>query len=193
MTPDSHTAVVDNDFINHLIDSKLDDERLLAVLNLVFGDMGLCAVIHPLVYEKELMLDNARILLLLRKEVLQKAEFADIFQDDPEKRTYYIYLTKELYRRLTGNALPADEEAVLQYWVRKSSLGEVHSVSMCLVCQSGIFLSDDGDSKRLKMYIDQMAIGKIDVYNRKEFFEKHMQEGMNKLKRPERRALTHSL
>jgi hypothetical protein len=54
-------------------------------------------------------------------------------------------------------------------------------------------LSDDGDSKKLKKYVEQMALGKVDVYNRTEFFNKHMNEGANKLARTERRSLTHSI
>lgn len=192
MILDAHTAVVDNDFISHLMESKLDSTKLIAVLNIVFSDMGLTAVMHPLVYQNELMHDDARIELVFREKVIQKAEFSDIFQGNTSKKSYYIFLVTQLYRKLTGNTLQVSGDAVLSYWVRHNSLGEVHSISMCLVCQSGIFLSDDGDSKRLKNYVEQMSLGKIDVYNRTEFFEKHMNEGVNKLARSERRSLTHS-
>ena len=139
MTLDAHTAVVDNDFINHLIESKLDDTRLISVLNIVFSDMGLAAVMHPLVYENELMHDNTRTKRLFQEKTIQKVEFSDIFQGDANKQAYYILLVSELYRKLTGNTLQASGNAVLSYWIRKNSLGEVHSISMCLTCQSGIF------------------------------------------------------
>lgn len=193
MTLDAHTAVVDNDFINHLVESNLDDTKLIAVLNIVFSDLGLTAVTHPLVYDHEVMHDHARTKLLFDKKTVQKAEFSDIFQGDASKQAYYIFLVTQLFRKLTGNTLPVSGNAVLSYWVRKNSLGEVHSISMCLICQSGIFLSDDGDSKKLKKYVEQMALGKVDVYNRTEFFNKHMNEGANKLARTERRSLTHSI
>lgn len=193
MILDAKTAVVDNDFVNHLIESKLDNAKLVAVLNIVFSDLGLTAVMHPLVYEKELLHDRDRVKLLFQEAVLHKAEFADIFQNDAGKKAYYIFLVTQLYRALTGKVLPVSGDDVLTFWVRKNSLGEVHSVAMCLVCGSGIFLSDDGDSKVLKAHVDRMAIGKINVFNRDEFIQKHMLEGETKLSRMEKRSLTHSL
>lgn len=192
MTLDAHTAVVDNDFINHLVESRLDDTRLIAVLNIVFSDLGLTAVVHPLVYDNEVMHNHVRTKLLFQNQTVQKAEFSDIFQGDANKQAYYIFLVTQLYRKLTGKVLPVSGNAVLSYWVRKNSLGEVHSISMCLICQSGIFLSDDGDSKELKKCVEQMALGKVDVYNRAEFFDKHMNEGINKIARTEKRSLTHT-
>ena len=130
--------------------------------------------------------------LLFQEAVLHKAEFTDIFQNDAGKKTYYIFLVTQLYRALTGKVLPVSGDDVLTFWVRKNSLGEVHSVAMCLVCGSGIFLSDDGDSKALKAHVDRMAIGKITVFNRDEFIQKHMLEGETKLSRAEKRSLTHT-
>lgn len=192
MTLDAKTAVVDNDFINHVIESNLKDEDLVTVLNTVFSELDLTAVMHPLVYEKELLPDKDRIKLLFCKSIVQKAEFGDIFQNDAAKERYYIFLVSELYRALTGKALSATGKAVLSYWVRQNSLGEVHSVAMCLTCGCGIFLSDDGDSKALKAYVEQKAIGKINVYNREEFIQKHMEEGITKLSRTNKRSLTHA-
>lgn len=193
MMLDAKSAVVDNDFVNHLIESKLDNAKLIAVLNIVFSDLELTAVMHPLVYEKELLRDKDRVKLLFQEAVLYKAEFWDIFQNDAGKKLYYIFLVTQLYRALTGKTLPVCGEDVLTFWVRKNSLGEVHSVAMCLVCGSGIFLSDDSDSKVLKTHVDRMAIGKINVFNRNEFIQKHMLEGETKLSRMEKRSLTHSL
>lgn len=192
MTLDAHTAVVDNDFINHLVESKLEDSRLISVLNIVFSDLELSAVMHPLVYEHEVMHDHNRTKLLFDQKVVHAATFEDLFQGDSNKQSYYTFLVTQLYRKLTGNVLPVSGNAVLRYWVRKNSLGEVHSLSMCLICQCGIFLSDDSDSKRLKKYIDQMSLGKVAVYNRTEFFDKHMNEGTIRLVRSERKSLTHS-
>ena len=138
------------------------------------------------------MHNHARTKLLFQKQTVQKAEFSDIFQGDANKQAYYIFLVTQLYRKLTGKVLPVSGNAVLSYWARQNSLGEVHSISMCLICQSGIFLSDDGDSKELKKHVEQMALGKIDVYNRTDFFDKHMNEGINKIARNEKRSLTHT-
>ena len=37
MTIDERSAVVDNDFAGHLADSKLDDARLVELLNIAFS------------------------------------------------------------------------------------------------------------------------------------------------------------
>lgn len=73
MTIDERSAVVDNDFAGHLADSKLDDARLVELLNIAFSKSELTAVMHPLVYEKELLKTNKRIMLLFQELILQKA------------------------------------------------------------------------------------------------------------------------
>lgn len=186
------TAVVDNDFISHLAESKLTDERLVEVLDIVFCDLGLSAAMHPLVYEYELLKDQDRISLLFDQNLIYKAEFIDILQDDPSRKAYYIYLITNLYRSFTGEAFPISGDDIFTHWVRRKSLGEVHSMVMCLICSCGIFLSDDGDSKVLRDHIERMSIGSVDVYSRHEFIEIHMKEGETKFKRKERKALTHS-
>lgn len=191
MQLDRYTAVVDNDFINHLIESRLTDDRLVEVLNIVFTEMNLSAVMHPLVYDKELLQDKVRIKRLFDESIVCKAEFSDIFQGDLGRRAYYIQLVTNLYFSLMGEALPVNGEDVLTYWVRKKSLGEVHSFAMCLLCGCGIFLSDDEDAKKLMNNLKRMTIGEVDVYSREEFINKHMVEGETKLNRKERQSLTH--
>ena len=188
MTIDERSAVVDNDFAGHLADSKLNDARLIELLNIAFSKSELTAVMHPLVYEKELLKTNRRIMLLFQALIFQKAEFNDIFQNDSGKRTYYILMVKELYKALTGKVLDASGDKVLSHWVRKSSLGEVHSLSMCLVCNCGIFLSDDSDSKKIQDYIENKVLVKLNVYDRTEFLDERLQDEAS---RSERRSLTH--
>ena len=191
MQLDKNTAVVDNDFTNHLVESYLTDERLVEVLNVVFNEMNLSAVMHPLVYEKELEQEKDRVKLLFDNNVICKAEFSDIFQGDSGRRAYYIQLVGNLYFLLMGEALPVQGGDVLTYWVRRKSLGEVHSFAMCLLCGCAIFLSDDEDAKILKRNLRRMTIGTVEVYSREEFINKHMAEGETKLNRKERQSLTH--
>lgn len=191
MIIDAKSAAVDNDFVDHIVESRIDDAQLVAILNKAFSELGLTAIMHPLVYEKELMKDRKRVKSLFSGAVIYKVEFADIFQGDSGKKQYYTYLVSQLYRGLTGKTLQVSSDNILTYWVRRNSLGEVHSVAMCLVCGCGIFLSDDGDSKALGEYIKRMSLGEILVYNRREFFEKHAQEGTTAIPRHERKSLTH--
>ena len=193
MMLDARSAIIDNDFVNSLAESRLTDETFLAALRTVFSDLNLQAVMHPLVWEHELLQKRPRIALMIREQIIRKAEFLDIFQGDPSKKAYYIYLVKELYASLTGDRFPAADEMLLQYWVRRMSLGEVHSIAMCLVCGCGIFLSDDGDAKALKRHIEKRALGSVTVYNRAEFLRKHAAEGERSLDRHDLRSLSHGL
>ena len=80
MQLNEHTAIVDNDFTNHLVDCRLPDQQLIDDLNIMFSGLDLAAVMHPLVYEKELLKDKPRVKLLFEQNVFSKAEFSDIFQ-----------------------------------------------------------------------------------------------------------------
>lgn len=194
MRLDHTCAVADNDFIQHMAEARLPDDTLVEALRTILSDLGLTAVVHPLVYEREVLQDKPRVRLLLEEAVVCAATFGDLFlgdPGDPERRAYYLYLVKELYRHLRGEALPVDGESILTYWARERSLGEVHSVSMCLVCGSGIFLSDDADAKALERYVRWAALGAVSVYRRKELVDRHLQSGAGKLPRNVRKSLAH--
>ena len=193
MKIDEQTAVVDNDFTNHLAEAHLDDDQLVELLHTLFSDLDIMFAIHPLVYQYELRQDLPRIRLLFDRGVVAKAEFADIHQNDDGKKAYYTYLVENLYRAISGDALPASlsDESLFTCWMSRSSLGEVHSVATCLTCGCGIFLSDDNDSKMLQRFIAEKSIGKISVYNRKELVDMHLDQGGTKLPRKVRQSLTH--
>ena len=188
----NHTAIVDNDFTNHLAECHLTDEQLVTTLNIMFSELNLAAVMHPLVYDKELLADKARVKLLFEKKVFAKAEFSDIFQGCSAKKLYYIQMVRNLYHVLTGENFPFNGEDVLTQWIRQKSFGEVHSFATCLLCGCGIFLSDDGDSKRIKQNLDRATASKVEVYSRQEFMDKFRAEGETKFNRRDRQALTHS-
>ena len=186
-------AAVDNDFVNHLVDCKLKDEELLATIATILSDLKLSTVMHPLVYEKELILKNARVDLLFERQIIYKTEFSEILQSDHGRNDYYTYLVGFLYEKLMGKPFPVDGNDVLTYWKYGENLGEIHSVSMCAVCGYGIFLSDDGHSKHLQKILKDNTTNSIEVYNRQELVEKHLQEGENTIPRDKRRKIIHSL
>lgn len=193
MMLDGNTAVIDNDFTSHLIETHLDDDCLAERLSIIFSELGIYVAMHPLVYEYELLKDAPRITMLFDRSILNKAEFRDIHQDDPVKKAYYSFLVANLYRDLRGEPLPLSETDIFTRWQRRSSLGEVHSVAMCLTCGCRIFLSDDGDSKVLQNLIKEKALGTVSVYNRKELIDVHLEQGQTKLTRKQRQSLAHGL
>lgn len=192
MQIDNSTAIVDNDFINHLAGSRIADDLLVCSLLDIFNSLSLVAAIHPLVYDKELFPQTDRIKLLFQKEVIRRLTFDDAFEQDSNKETYYCYLVAELYSYLNGYSLPVAGREVLNYWKRRESLGEVHSLSLCLVCDCGIFLSDDSDSKRLAEYIIRKSLGTVCVYNRKELIDKSINEAATQIPRKIRQSLGHT-
>ena len=180
MSIDKNSAAVDNDFIN-----KVED-----MLREIFSALQIHGIMHPLVYEKELLKEAPGIKAIFDKNVVEYVSFDDIFQGDEGKRAYYMFLVPELYNALMGKKFPEDKD-VFTFWIRQNSLGEIHSVSMCLVSECAVFLSDDGDSKALKNIVNQRAMGAIEVFNRNEIVEKYQASGVNGLKRTDRKAFTH--
>lgn len=191
MELDEHAAAIDNDFTNHLVEANLDDDCLVESVRLVFAELALSVAMHPLIYENELMRDNPRICMMFDRGVLNKAEFADIHQNDTAKKTYYAFLVENLYRDINGEAIPFSKEEIFTRWIKKANLGELHSVAMCLICGCGIFLSDDKDSKKLQTLINNKSLGNITIYNRKELIEVHLKRGTTKLSRKVRQSLGH--
>lgn len=192
MQLNEHTAIVDNDFTDHLVSCHLSDQNLLNDLKIIFSELGLTAAMHPLVYEKELLKDKPRVKLLFDQKVFFKIEFADIFQGESGRKMYYIQMVRNLYHTLMGEEFPACGDKVLTYWVRKKSLGEVHSFATCLLCNCAIFLSDDDDAKKLKRNLDRTLIDSVNVYSRQEFMGKFKEESKVTIPRKDRQALTHS-
>lgn len=194
MKIDSTSVVTDNDFINHLSETKLPEETLIEKLKTIFSELGIVAIVHPLVYDNEVMHSNKRTALLFFKKVIQKVEFSDIFQGDETKKTYYIMLIKEIFKTFKGGkSLPISDEKILTSWLRQISLGEIHSIAMCLICDCNIFLSDDGDSKKLTQIIQDKFPNSIEVYNREELIDKHLLEGKTTIPRNVRRSLSHKI
>lgn len=190
MTIDNHSAAIDTDFIGHVIKMDRPIEEIARIWQEIFMTLEISAIIHPLVYKFEIDHENKKLSAFLGKGLIDKPSFDDILQKDESKKAYYKYLVLELYRLLTGDSLSEDID-VFTYWCRQKSLGEVHSMSMCLICGCGMFMSDDGDSKNLSRIIKQQTLGEINVYNRKELIEKYKENGTVNLQRPDIRSFSH--
>lgn len=191
MQNDTKIAAVDNDFVSKIVECDMEDTELFPLIESILSELNLSAVMHPLVFEKELVLQKDRTRLFFEKQIIHKTEFTEMFQSDIGKKQYYFYLVQFLYPKLMGKSLPVYGEGILTYWKCGENLGEVHSVSMCMTCGYGIFLSDDGHSKVLQRILTNNSIGEIEVYNRKELVDKHIQEGKTRIPRDKRRQIAH--
>ena len=190
MSDDKKMAVIDNDFIEHVASSNLSNDELINTLKTIISELELDVVVHPLVYEHEVRKTTPRVKILFKQNVISEANYS-FLGSDSAKKAYYCMLVSELYKSLTEETLSATGEEIFTFWVRLHSLGEIHSVSMCLVCGCGIFLSDDNDSKKLKLLIEKKSLGSIEVYNRAELIDKHLDKGKTNISRAIRRSLAH--
>ena len=187
---DDKCAAVDNDFLNHIAETKMPPKKIASYMTDAFSNLKLVAVMHTLVYEKE-VLHNEQTDLFFDDHIIHVVDFSDIFQESSAKKKYYCQLVARFYNQLNGVHIPAAGETVLSYWKRQESLGEIHSLSMCLTTGCAIFLSDDGDSKYLKEYIERNSLGDVKVYNREEYFDLLKSQSGVEISRSAVRALTH--
>ncbi len=193
MKVNDKTVAVDNDFISHISDTSMNIDDIIKNTREIFMHFDMVAIIHPLVYKYEVPIGNQRFNKIFDAQVIQIIEFKDVFPENSEEKLYYIYLVKELFGSLSGEQMPFSDDEILCSWIRGKSLGEIHSLSMCLICDSSLFLSDDNDSKKLKKIIEQKNLGKINVYNRKELMETYRSSGGNSVSRTDLRRLAHSI
>lgn len=190
MTIDCSSAIIDADFVIKISSMEKPTEEIIRISQEIFDSLHMKVFIHPLVRKNELPLEREAISQILSSNVIQSPEFMELFQGDPDKEAYYCYIVPELFKILTGEEFP-DVQRVFTYWVRKKSLGEVHSVSLCIVCGCGIFLSDDYDSKYLEQIVRERMLGNLHVYNRQEVIARYMETEAPRLDRAERRSFSH--
>lgn len=168
MKIDASCVCIDNDFLSHVAESKLTVEVVKSTLSTSFSILSRTAIIHPLVYSHEVMIDNPIIKSIFQDGIIVRPTMPDIIGEAEEKKEYYCYLVNELYASLHATPIPVSD--ILTDWKRGSSLGEVHSLTLCVLTNCAMFLSDDAGSKQLKGIIEQKSLGRVEVYNRKEFF-----------------------
>ncbi len=194
----SRSAAIDNDFINHLAETRIEDDKLVCILGKLFSAVEMEAIMHPLVYDNELPKNNQRVMRLFQDEVVHRVDFSDITGDIDAKKQYYAFLVKNFYFELLGEEFPESDERIPYHWKARSSLGEIHTCAMCLLCGCLIFLSDDRDSRELARIIEQKNMCSIKVYNRKALIKDYKARNLgndeeNYISRDDLHALGHAI
>lgn len=184
----SNSVVVDADFANHLCEIKDTPESITSLIKTVFDALNYNALMHPLVYEKEIFIRKNILDSVLASKVITVASFHDFLGGDPDKEAYYSLIVHELYRKLNGCSLNIGSGSIFSFWIAKRNLGEIHSIAMCAICGCSVLLSDDQDSKSLRNIIRTAFAVHIDVFSRAEVIAKVDKE---LLSRKERRAFEH--
>jgi hypothetical protein len=85
MSIDKNSAAVDNDFIKvaQIKTGTMSPENILGE---IFAALQIHGIMHPLVYEKELLKDRPGIKAIFDKNVVEYVSFDDIFQGDEGKK-----------------------------------------------------------------------------------------------------------
>lgn len=190
MTVDSTSVVIDNDFLQKTFEMRQERKTIVSVLQEIFHMLGLNPVVHPLVFENEMKTNRIIADDVFENGIIKVPSWEDIHQNDDNQKQYYSFLICELYKKMFGEPLETGEKDVFSFWRATHSLGEIHSVSMCLLRDCKFFLSDDQDSKDLCSMIKNCFMKDIFVYNRSEIREKLRANG-TALSRKELRSFTH--
>lgn len=190
MTISTSSAFVDNDFINHVAEIRNTEDQIIRIFAEVVKEFGVNLLIHPLIVEHEVMSHHKVIKKILECGLIDQPPIETIHCNDKSKKDYYKYLVRFFYQKIFGAPLCNEGEDIFTYWKKDSSLGEIHSIASCLICECGIFLSDDRDSKFLRDIVASGNIGSITVYSRDDVVSLLRQKGTN-LTRKELQSFKH--
>lgn len=98
----TQTAAVDADFIFRVAEIDRPKERIAEIFGQVLNSLGLCAVVHPLVHDKELVSRDEKIDTLFSEGVIRQLSFdAAIFKLMVQKR----HITVTWFLNCTGGSL----------------------------------------------------------------------------------------
>lgn len=189
MQVDSNSVAIDNDFLQKALEMQREEERIIYILSKLFQCIGHNPVIHPLVFQKEVM-HNSITEKLFAQQIIGTPTWEEIHQNNEAKIQYYTYMLLELYNKFWGVPLDLGKSTVFTYWKREKSLGEIHSLAMCLLCNCGMFLSDDDDSQRISKLIESYFNKKIVVYTRENVSDIARNNGIE-LSRSDLRSFAH--
>jgi len=188
-------ALIDNDFIQHLTKVEYgDEEQWKDLIDRLFKALDYSLAFHELLYRNEVLDEGTssivkrRVLGLIKEEKVF-IESISIIKKDTSKTEYYKIVFEEICNDILGKK-PVDD--IFKDWKRGKSLGEIHSLSMCVVCNYKLFLSDDDDSKKIRSFLKRKFVeNSICVYNRDECLDMAIENGAS-FKRLEKRILKRS-
>lgn len=86
MRIDNNSAAVDNDFIAKVAQTRKSSMKPAQILVEIFRALNVQGVIHPLVYDKEVMQENPIVQSFFVEQVINRLGFEDIFQGDEDKK-----------------------------------------------------------------------------------------------------------
>ena len=167
---DFNCALIDNDFLTHAIETRMDEKSKYVLLNSIFDVLNKTPMIHPWISNFEVLWDNQTVNDVISNTKIQTATWDDIHGNRSGRIAYYEILFKELFKKIHGTSFGAYD--VFSYCVKKQSLGELHNIAACIFCDCNLILSDDKDTKRFKALISQSRACNFEIYTRSELVER---------------------
>ncbi len=172
---DKNNALLDTDFLNHLLQIK-NSTIGQQEIQLFFSHIPQEITVHPLVYEREMfqyhnsfLFQNSIVKVASREEIL----------GNKDRELYYQKVFDDLYRDFKGEANPYQD--IWSQWKAKESLGELHCITTCFLCDCNLFLSDDGDAKLIMKHLASKGRGTFLVKNRSMVIEEIKKAGHSEL------------
>ena len=91
MSIDKNSAAVDNDFINKVAQIKTGTMSPENILGEIFAALQIHGIMHPLVYEKELLKDRPGIKAIFDKNVVEYVSFDTYFKGMRGKSVLHVF------------------------------------------------------------------------------------------------------
>lgn len=156
-------VAIDTDFLNHLAETNGEQGHICALIMEFFQSLNVVPQMHELLWQYEVEQTNPVICQLIENQTIQIRPIVQTLKNDPTKKRYYDMLVRSIYRELYGEEYPCD---VFNEWRHKKSLGEIHSVVMCMFLNYMCLLSDDKGAKDLKIVIQKKVNYSISICSR---------------------------
>ena len=183
-------AAVDNDFLEKLV--SIEKFNAFELICLCCESFNVDPIIHSLVYDNEVQQEHPITKKLIDGNVLSILA-CESFIPSMAEQIYYEIVVRDLYYKLKEKEL--DLKDIFKEWKRQESLGEIHSISMCILIKCDIFLSDDNDSKEIRRLAQSSTrfIKDIQILNRNEFCDKIHELPDQPISREMRRSIGHKI
>ncbi len=160
-------AAIDNDFLNHLLEIKGSPD-LAGLIRRFFKALDVSTFMHPLVYNKEAIIESNKIRdALVKDNTIDVPNLSDLWKNQNGGKKYYEMMVRGIYKNFTGLEYPCDD--VINGWKSRCSLGEVHTVVACAFLMCDCFLSDDKKASReLQEIVLRILNRPIKIFNRQD-------------------------
>ncbi|MBE6741873.1 MAG: hypothetical protein E7570_06160 [Ruminococcaceae bacterium] len=158
MSDNKRRALVDTDFVNHIISSSTNGKD---ILQKIFEEFNIIPVVHPWVAANEFVTTGLQN--LLKTGIIKVLSQSEIVGSDDEFLKQYEAVASQMYLRLNDESISFDGK-IFEIRKAQSSLGEIHTVITAKYLSIPIMCSDDHGAKDIAPLVNNDSF-KLCVYN----------------------------